>query len=105
LLVADVNKAIIFALYLLIRLNQNKRFVEVSAKVEKQLEKACIGAEGCVSHFTNECMACKLISMGILPGTTIKLLRRAPFGGGCYVKADNMLLALRKSEACSIVLR
>jgi ferrous iron transport protein A len=45
------------------------------------------------------------MAMGILPGTSIKVIRRAPFGGGCYVKADNMLLALRKDEACSIVLR
>ena len=105
MLASVANKAVIFAVYLLIRLNQNKSFVAASKIVEKQLEKACVGAEGCVSHFTNECMACKLMAMGILPGTTIKLLRRAPFGGGCYVKADNILLALRKAEACSIVLR
>ena len=101
----DINKAVIFALYLLIRLNQNKTSVAASGTEEKQLEKACVGSEGCVSHFTNECFACKLMAMGVLPGTTIKLLRRAPFGGGCYIKVDNMLLALRKAEACSIVLR
>ena len=43
--------------------------------------------------------------MGILPGTLIEVVRAAPFGGGCYIKADNLLIALRKSEACSIVIR
>lgn len=76
-----------------------------SVKGEKPLAKAAIGSAECVSHFTNERIAGKLMAMGILPGTTIKVIRRAPFGGGCYIKADNMLLALRKDEACSIVLR
>lgn len=43
--------------------------------------------------------------MGILPGTQIEVIRSAPFGGGCYIKADNLLIALRKSEACSIVIQ
>lgn len=50
-------------------------------------------------------MACKLLAMGILPGTEIELIRKAPFGGGCYVKADNILVALREAEAKCIVLR
>ncbi|HOY18087.1 MAG TPA: FeoA family protein [Haliscomenobacter sp.] len=64
-----------------------------------------IGSKGHVSHFTDTCMACKLLSMGILPGTQIEVIRSAPFGGGCYIKADNLLIALRKSEACSIVIQ
>lgn len=70
----------------------------------KTLDKVGVGAKGTISHFTNERIASKLLSMGVLPGTTIQVIRKAPFGGGCYVKADNMLLALRQSEACSIVL-
>ncbi len=45
------------------------------------------------------------MAMGILPGSVVKIIRRAPFGGGCYIKADNILLALRKDEACTIVIR
>jgi ferrous iron transport protein A len=70
-----------------------------------QLAKMKIGSKGQVSHFTDCCMACKLLSMGILPGTQIEMVRSAPFGGGCYIKADNLLIALRKSEACCIVVR
>lgn len=71
----------------------------------KQLANMKVGSKGHVSHFTDHCMACKLLSMGILPGTQIEVVRTAPFGGGCYIKADNLLIALRKTEACSIMIR
>jgi ferrous iron transport protein A len=50
-------------------------------------------------------MACKFMAMGVLPGAVVKIVRQAPFGGGCYIKADKLLLALRREEAASIVLR
>ncbi len=74
-------------------------------KSGKSLTNAIVGSSGLVSHFTNDRVAGKLISMGVLPGTLVKIIRKAPFGGTCYIKADNLLLALRKDEACSIVLR
>lgn len=71
----------------------------------KQLAEMKVGNKGQVSHFTDPCMACKLLSMGVLPGTHIEVVRTAPFGGGCYIKADNLLIALRRAEACSIMIR
>ncbi|MBK8879266.1 MAG: ferrous iron transport protein A [Haliscomenobacter sp.] len=71
----------------------------------KPLFKVGVGDTGFVSHFTNDRIAGKLMAMGILPGCAIKVVRRAPFGGGCYIKADNILLALRKDEACTILVR
>lgn len=71
----------------------------------KPLGKVGVGDTGFVSHFTNDRIAGKLMAMGILPGSAIKVIRRAPFGGGCYIKADNILLALRKDEACTILVR
>jgi len=44
------------------------------------------------------------MAMGVLPGSRVELCRRAPFGGGWYVKVDNLLLALRQHEIDSIVL-
>jgi ferrous iron transport protein A len=90
---------------LLIRLNQNNEFVVATSNTAKQLVHLNAGKGGFVSHFTNTQMACKLMSMGILPGSRVELIRFAPFGGGCYVKADNLLIALRKEEATSIILR
>jgi len=58
-----------------------------------------------VSHFRNPQIASKLMAMGIMPGSSIRMIRKAPFGGGCYIKVDNLLIALRESEALSIILK
>jgi ferrous iron transport protein A len=63
------------------------------------------GAVGFINKFTDDEVAQKLMSMGILPGTRIELVRKAPLGGGCYVKADNLLIALRSEEAARVILR
>ncbi|MFN0215261.1 MAG: ferrous iron transport protein A [Saprospiraceae bacterium] len=49
-------------------------------------------------------LACKLTSMGLLPGTLIEMIRKSPFGSAYYVKADGVRLALRQEEAASILL-
>jgi ferrous iron transport protein A len=90
---------------LLIRLNQNNEFVVATSTIAKQLAHLKVGKAGYVSHFTNCQMSCRLMSMGILPGSRVEVIRFAPFGGGCYVKADNLLIALRKEEATGIILR
>ncbi len=63
------------------------------------------GQSGQVSHFTDERIASKLMAMGLLPGSKVQFMRKAPFGGGCYIKADNIVIALRQREAASIMLR
>lgn len=63
------------------------------------------GKVGIVSHFTDQHVASKMMAMGILPGCRIELIRYAPFGGGCYIKADKHYLALRKQEAACIIMR
>ncbi|MCB0631036.1 MAG: FeoA family protein [Saprospiraceae bacterium] len=56
-----------------------------------------------ISHFTDDQVAGKLMSMGVLPGSEIRLIRKAPFGGGWYVQIDRQILALRKDELDCIV--
>jgi ferrous iron transport protein A len=63
------------------------------------------GETGIVHHFTNDRMASKLLSMGILPGKSLRLVRRIPFGGGIYVKVDDQSIALRDFEAMNIILK
>lgn len=58
-----------------------------------------------ISHFTNERLASKLMSMGVLPGSEISLIRKAPMGGGWYIKVDNKVLAMRAEEINCIVVR
>jgi ferrous iron transport protein A len=54
--------------------------------------------------FTSPSLACKLTSMGILPGALIEMVRKAPFGDAFYIKADGVRLALRTDEAATILL-
>lgn len=58
-----------------------------------------------ISHFTNDQMASKLMSMGILPGSQVNLIRKAPMGGGWYIKVDNKVIAMRAEEFNCIVLQ
>jgi len=53
--------------------------------------------------FTDEQLAGKLLAMGVLPGSKLEFVRRAPFGGACYVKVDDQALALRNEELAAIL--
>lgn len=53
--------------------------------------------------FEDPALAGKLTAMGLLPGTLIEMVRRAPFGNAYYIKADGVRLALREEEAASIL--
>jgi ferrous iron transport protein A len=54
--------------------------------------------------FADQALACKLTSMGFLPGTRVELVRKAPFGNAYYVKADGVRMALREEEALNVLL-
>lgn len=72
---------------------------------EQPLSATPRGTAGKVSHFNDPNIGSKLMAMGVLPGSQVRVVRKSPFGGGCYVKVDNFFLALRKEEADSIVLK
>lgn len=57
-----------------------------------------------MAHFTDEAIAGKLMSMGLLPGSKIQVVRIAPFNGGFYLKVDGANMVLRVREAGSIML-
>ena len=72
----------------------------------KQLSKIKPGNSGLIDFFTDNVIANKLMAMGLLPGTSISLIRKTPLGNTLYIKANNQfLLALRKREAACIILR
>ena len=62
------------------------------------------GEIGIIHKFTDDKMASKLLSMGVLPGKSLRLVRRVPFGGGLYIKVDTCNIAVREAEAQQIVL-
>ena len=69
----------------------------------KSLTKRQKGETSRIVGFRDPQIAGKLLSMGILPGNRIRLIRQAPFGGVWYVQADNLLIALRKKEVACIL--
>jgi ferrous iron transport protein A len=63
-----------------------------------------VGACGTIRQFTDDHMASKMLSMGILPGKALKLVRRIPFGGGLYIKVEDNNIAVRDIEAQNILI-
>jgi ferrous iron transport protein A len=81
-------------------MNLNKE--RMSARTVCNLRK---GEKGVIKSFTNREMSLKLLEMGCLPGSEVRLDAIAPFGdpicinvGGCYC------LSLRLNEAAVIEL-
>lgn len=61
--------------------------------------------EGTLVRFDDERLAVKLMAMGVLPGSRLKVIRRNGFGKTFYVRVDQMHLAIRKTEAECIELK
>jgi len=64
-----------------------------------------IGQEGIVKDFEEASLACKLLTIGIVPDTKISLVRRAPFGGAVCLRLGQTFVAVRDSEAKAIILQ
>ena len=62
------------------------------------------GEEAVIRSFHEESVACKLLTMGIVPDTKVTLIRRAPFGGAVCLKLGQTFVAVRNSEAKAIIL-
>ncbi len=77
----------------------------VTPKTDRKSPTLATQRSGRIAFFTDSLIASKLTSMGVLPGSQIELVRKAPFGGGWYTRVDNLLLALRQKEIDSIVLK
>ena len=56
-----------------------------------------------IRGFSDDRMASKLLSMGVLPGSQIRIVRIAPLHGGYYVQINGLNIALRVNEAESII--
>ena len=47
----------------------------------------------------------RLMEMGLLPGTRVRLVRSAPFGDPVELRVRNYSLSLRRAEAAKIAVR
>ena len=68
----------------------------------KTLDKLKPGESGIISGLRNSELTLKLLEMGLLPGKTIKLSFRAPFGDPIAVELPDYSLSLRLDEACYV---
>jgi ferrous iron transport protein A len=61
------------------------------------------GQRGTVAAFTGEeGQRLRLMELGLLPGTEVRFVRRAPLGDPLEVEVRGFHLSLRSSEAASI---
>ena len=62
------------------------------------------GEESTVKSFSESSIACKLLTIGIVPKARIAMIRHSPFGGAACVQLGGTYIAVRKSEAQSILI-
>jgi len=62
------------------------------------------GRRGVLIRYEDQAIAQRLISMGMMPGKKVHLVRSAPFNGAYYLKVDNHRIVVRDFEAQSIIL-
>ncbi len=63
------------------------------------------GALFTVTGFKNQQVASKLLSVGILPGSQLQIIRKAPNGYVFYIKVDEISIALRQNELDAILMK
>lgn len=64
-----------------------------------------IGERGVIEKLRDPEMALKLLEMGCIPGTEVKLNSRAPLGCPVTIIVDGYTLSLRLDEAATIMLK
>lgn len=63
------------------------------------------GEEGIIEGFKEKTLACSLLTLGVLPETTVRVLRKSPMGNAIYLKLGDYFIAMRKSHASHIIIR
>lgn len=62
-----------------------------------------IGERAVIASFRDENLSLKLLEMGCLPGTEIRLRNIAPFGDPLLISVSGYNLSLRRAEAATIL--
>jgi len=63
-----------------------------------------IGEKSVVSSFADSKIGSKLMTMGMIPGSLVELVRKASAGRTLYIKVNGYGMAVRKTEAANILL-
>jgi len=57
------------------------------------------GEQGTIQMYDSDEPPARLLEMGLVPGTTVKLVRRAPLGDPIYLNVRGYHLSIREHEA------
>ncbi len=74
---------------------------EDQGRVMRRLDELKVGESGKVTGYTDRTSAYrrKLLSMGLTPGTVVKVVRKAPLGDPIEIDLRGTALSVRKDEA------
>jgi ferrous iron transport protein A len=76
---------------------------ESPAPPEKYLDALEPGDRGVILRFEGDGMSARrLMELGLVPGTSFEVVRRAPLGDPVEIRARNLNLALRRCEIARI---
>lgn len=70
-----------------------------------RLHEVPTGKKVKIQEFLQKSIFLKLLEMGLLPNSTIEVLGKAPLGDPIYIAVQETFIALRKSEAQTIVVQ
>ncbi|WP_026461840.1 FeoA family protein [Adhaeribacter aquaticus] len=74
-------------------------------KGQRSVRDLKIGEKGTICCLTDPEMSLKLLEMGCIPGTEVKLNSKAPLGCPVTIIVNDYTLSLRLDEAATIVLK
>jgi Fe2+ transport system protein FeoA len=74
------------------------------ARAARTLGDALIGETVSIAGFADPMPARRLISLGLVPGASITVVRRAPLGDPTEYAVRGSRIAIRRSEAATILI-
>ena len=75
----------------------------IDASAERTLDRLVAGERGVIASLNCEpAISRRLMELGLTPGTTVEVIRRAPLGDPLEIIARGVHLSLRRTEACRI---
>ncbi len=68
------------------------------------LSQLSIGQSAIIQGFTDEEISLKLIELGVIPGTAVTMIRKAPFGDPIAFACLGALISVRLQEAATVLI-
>lgn len=76
----------------------------METKDNSTLAQLAVGSTAKIIGITGEsAISRRLLEMGVVPGATVRVVKTAPFGCPLEIRVQNSHLAVRRSEANSIL--